>query len=634
MNTVVEYAAKLNHIFQQEEIQTEEKLKKSLEILRSIKEFGERKDLPTVFCCFVNLYLIHGLHLSFPENAKKNIQEDERPFFSVTRNDEQFFHYIDNEAELAENSDYFLLQVQKLTDCQEEFVDFKNLYLGIFHQKKEYFLNLLEKELPVVDYYLCYMAIRDHIFDIEQRKNGTKSKEEFLASKEELCIRYSRFKQRKFSFLQAESNDGSVTTNTSQSTNIPIFPLPTIRYSDSFCEEILLCQKEIWKIYNSRTMQQRMLVYETIENKLCEITETQQMGIITEKGQRKQHDLFSNIPEIRMEYLMFPLKMDFDRNTFSLLMQNYLDYQELEEVKDALEKNNQELEEKNRLLEKNKAEKIEIINEHKHNWKHLTLPSIVSSISKELKSLGNLTQANLLQKLYVDFISHQGDLKLLALKYEAVDNTALAIEFTRFIGRINEEKDCSAKSLSHILGESLELTLFRLLHHVSEDEAEVLLHSERSQVNLRDKFTDYLNKRKNITEIFHWFSDHIYPFKVNSLHTCWDQYGFIEYEVSYFYIEQIFLDLIVNALNYGLKEDNGWIEVNFDFKDPYAIFTVRNPVQTETSFLKGSGQGLTSVKNAIARLNNTENVEEFTKITVENKVHTVEMKITKNIFPK
>lgn len=63
---------------------------------------------------------------------------------------------------------------------------------------------------------------------------------------------------------------------------------------------------------------------------LQKLVEDQQLGTITVKEEKKPQDLFSNIPKIRMEYLMFPLKMDFDRNTFSLLMQNYLDYQALE----------------------------------------------------------------------------------------------------------------------------------------------------------------------------------------------------------------------------------------------------------------------------------------------------------------
>lgn len=621
MTTVEEIAGNIRNVFLAEENNHEKKLEESLKILYSLKESIEIDDFFTLFACFVNLYLMDGLHLTLPRDATKHKIKDTRSYFLAIRNDHQFFYYTENEAELTENRDYFLQQVKKIAGSEDEFETLKHLYLGIYHQERNYFEKLSGPPRSISDYYLFYMAIRDHIFAIEQRKNGKISKNEFAKSKQVLCNSYKRYKARNFSFPQPEDTVGTVVTIAARSSNLPHLPLPTIRYSDSLCQDMLLSHMGLMDLstYEGARKEKKL---EQLDEKLCEITKNQQLGNITEKGEKNQQALRSNIPEIRMEYLMFPLKMDFDRNTFSLLMQNYLDYQELEERQAQ-------------LTEKQKA-KAALLKEHAHNWGHMNYPDILSGVAKELLGAGHVNQAETLFLVYDDFLLHKNDLKLLELKYNSDSPSFFLVKFKQDL--------CSAKAklrhqtvatIEDLLEHSLRITLFRMLFSQQEEGGQddsFKLHQTKKQKDLQESFSaQFLQKNQTSSTVLQWFNGNLYPLEVLELSKSWKSIGFVKDEMAYSFLLQVFLHLLCNALNYGLKTDQGAIHFRFyqEYMDglPYLSFRVENLIHRESAFIASNGLGIKGIKDSIARLNETEDPDKFTKVEDNGDLFSVDMKI-------
>lgn len=589
MNEVLDSNKKLHDIFQKKHVVEERKLKDSLTLLLTEKKQGSQRAFHVLYCSFVNLYLSYGLHLSLPNDGKKTKKIDNLNLFLVTRNSERYFHYIENEKELKDNSNYFLEQVRAISNSEEEFEVLRCLYLGIYQQDKYYFLSLLEKDFAIVDYYLFYMAIRDHIFAIERRKNGEISKKEFVASKKELCVRYSRYKKRNFAFPQPDINDGSVATEANQSNNIPSLPLPTIRYSDSLCEEMIICSKSLYKHTERRV----------VDNNLRKIAEAQQLGTITEKGQKNHQNLFSNVVEIRMEYLMFPLKMDFDRNTFSLLMQNYLDYQELEE--------------KNHALERVQKEKQDLIDHHAHTWKHIAFPDTVLGVATSLYSggLSDKKVSEYANKLLVAYQAQQlltGNLKLLELKYN--QNPEQLREKLQHSLSSPEKR---GRSLKQLLEQNLKLRLFSMLVDSQQDTNTFRSGEEMTQ--LLESYVDSFlisGVTKRIS-IFEWFNEFIYPLTLDQS-SLWDKVYMEEMGTTYVVLSDIFSNLILNSLNYGKKDKTGFLEITLgqtekNTEDSIILdmsqnpekerlfIIIRNPMERESAFITGSGNGLTSVES-------------------------------------
>lgn len=635
MNNVMESASKLNHIFEQDEQQSESKLEEGFALLTTTNETGDPEDFITLFCCFVNLYLIHGLHLSFPKDGKTHKKEDERSHFSVTRNNLQFFHYVENEEQLEENMDYFLEQVERLSLSHQQFCDLKRLYLGIYYQDKSHFLSLSEDTHSIADYYLFYMAIRDHMYAMEQRKNKQISKEEFSASKEELTLRYRNYEGRKFSFSSPERSDGSVATGLAASRNIPLLPLPTVRYADYLCQDMLASHTQLMALEHtfdlvltiphiSNLINDPLKKYKSLDDLLREVTEKQQLGNITEKGAKNHLDLCSNIPEIRMEYLMFPLKIDFDRNTFSLLVQNYLDYQ-------ALQEKNRALEEKNKELEQQQKERKALISEHSHNWSHMHIPHVLKDISANLKGVVEQPITVTLDRIYSDFLLHKSDLELLKLKYESSNDEVFLNKFRSHLAGALVDDTGTVQTLEHIIAVSLELVLYRLLFKASQDKT----HSISSVVSiaeLKEKYIQFELDKENELEIFEWFSKEIYPFRVTTRSNDWNVRGFLINEVSYCYMVQLIIDLLNNALNYGVKSREGFIDIILDtelneLNRNYMSIHVENPVDLTTNFMLGSNRGLTSIKASIARLNCSKNPDEFTVIDASKDLFSIHMQI-------
>lgn len=622
MRSVLEPAKKVATFFQQVGKWEEETLANGFSLLKELqKELTSKDDFFTLYSCFVNLYFIYGVHLSVPENAKKNPKQDTRSYFSGTRNDDQFFYYENNQEELLQNRECFLAQLKTLSCSEEDHRDLEALYLGIYLQKKDYFLPLLEKNYAIVDYYLYYMAMREHILAIELRKNKEISKNEFLLSKKELCATYDRYKNRGFFFPEPEQNNSSLAVGDRISQNIPHLPLPTIRYSDSLCEEMVECHKGLNRLVGHVSHIQKDQI-QLIHRQLREIVKNQQLGTIRPKGKINQKDLYSNVSEIRMGYLMFPLRIDFDRNTFSLLMQNYLDYRQLEE--------------KQRLLKQHQEVKDDLLKQHAHNWGHMNYPSILGSVAKELYKEGNIAHATTLNYVYDDFLLHQNDLKLLKLKYNAQTPDAFLDEFMRSLAAKNAKfTNHKVASMRYLLEDSLRLTLFRMLFSAQEESGKdnsFKLHREKTQAQLQERFSAHFMKtNQEDMSVIEWFNQEIHSFEVEGLVTTWESIGFLQGEMAYSFLQQVILHLLSNALNYGVKTKEGSIKFIFYRElldgEPYLSFRVENTVHKESAFIPSHGYGINGIKDSIARLNTTEDKDAFTTVEEKEGWFSIDMKI-------
>lgn len=632
MQQITVIIEKLKDIFSDRTLKDFDKVTNCFSLLRWQREALSKDEFQILYCCFVNMYLIHGLHLTVPEDAKQHPEEDRmHDYFLSIRNDGRFLIYGQNEKELEENQQFFLSETKKLLNDEEEYQEFIQLYLGIYHQDRTCFQRLAEKNYPIVDYYLFYMDIQSHIYAMEQRKKESMSQKEYDSNKNQLCQSYKRYERHKkdktspFCKMGNSENNGSIETQGGGSQNVPPLPLPTIRYADSLCEELLACHFKLQNIHqNSINLEQSK---GEIDSKLRHLLKNEQLGIIAEKGEKNQQNLFSNIPEIRMEFLMFPVKMDFDKNTFSLLMQSYLDNQKLEET-------NKMLEGKNRLLEREKLEKSELIKEHAHNWGHMSQPKIAYNLALELSRSGNFVHAQLTQKLYGEILLHYNDLKLLELKYISGSNSEFLNKFRVTLEYV-EENPQDAKVLDYVIAEALELTLLRLLLSEKDDSESFHVSDFTKQKELRDSFTNFISKEPEKHEVFTWFKENLYEFQLTIQHEAWTGLiGFIEKDVAYSYMLQIFIDLLTNAMNYGLKSKEGYIHITLGYDKGYMVMSVENPIHRESAFKEGSGRGINSTKKSIARLNCSDELEQFTQITEENDIFQVKMKVFRDYLMK
>jgi hypothetical protein len=103
-----------------------------------------------------------------------------------------------------------------------------------------------------------------------------------------------------------------------------------------------------------------------------------------------------------------------------------------------------------------------------------------------------------------------------------------------------------------------------------------------------------------------WFSSELYPIKLTGTHYC-ETINLRKDGIAYIQMTEIFIDLIHNAINYGVKSKGGFINFeigtdSFEGKN-YFVFKLQNPVELETSFVESEGQGLKSVNEVIYKLN-------------------------------
>lgn len=274
-----------------------------------------------------------------------------------------------------------------------------------------------------------------------------------------------------------------------------------------------------------------------------------------------------------------------------------------------------------------------IMDEHVHNCKNITFPKIIFQVAKELSRGETERDKRLAQDLMYAYVAQtrmDTDTKLLKLKVETSKSGDFLAELQKFMGGKNTCK------VDYLAKECLMLTLYRILMTQEEllDQEEYALSQEKTMDSLKKSFLqETITPSGGKFDVIHWFSHEIYEFHLD-LTDVWNEVSFQKQGCAFVYLGQIITNLMINALNYGVKSKNGKITLLFSEKimdgQEYLMIFIANPVERESSFLQSTGYGIDSVKEAVARLNETENLELFTTITAENQHFSVEIAIQKS----
>lgn len=283
----------------------------------------------------------------------------------------------------------------------------------------------------------------------------------------------------------------------------------------------------------------------------------------------------------------------------------------------------------NNSLEKAIADKNALINKHAHNWKHIIYPETVKNVADKLYVRGDFEYANKLFHAYNSQILLQQDLNLLQLQYtstpeeyqKAFKKTIYLVEDKRGVGIVNVFKN------------ALETVLFRLIMEEVDTRYSIssLKNNMFSSVNrevLRDSYVESFVVQSNAkVSVIDWFSKNIYPITI-SLDDCWNDVKFKPNDIAFAQITEVFIDLLHNALNYGVKSKDGYIQILFKKEvigdESIYLCTIKNPCEKDSSFSEGSGQGLRSIYEVMENLNTIS--EDF------NSNHLVEHCIQNNVF--
>ncbi len=283
----------------------------------------------------------------------------------------------------------------------------------------------------------------------------------------------------------------------------------------------------------------------------------------------------------------------------------------------------------NALEEEGRIRK-QIMDEHLHNCKNVTFPTTIYQVAKKLSRGETLREKQLSQELMYAFVAQmrvETDTKLLKLKLETSKSGDFIQEFRKFLGKKQ------GVTILSILQESLMLTLFRILMTGEELLEEYALSQEKTMEYLKKSFwQETIHPKQGRFQVLDWFSEEIYPFQVE-LCPSWKDVYFMQQGCAFVYVAQILTNLIINALNYGNKSSHGRISLHFQEKilenKPYFSIKMENPVDKNSSFLQSTGYGIESVKTSVARLNDTADVNRFTRIEDENGIFILEIFIGK-----
>lgn len=304
-------------------------------------------------------------------------------------------------------------------------------------------------------------------------------------------------------------------------------------------------------------------------------------------------------------------KSDFD-NSITIAQKNL-----------ELSKLNKQLEETIAKLEQERKEKMTLINDNAHDWTHIVYHNIVFNVAKNL---------------YENESQRENALKL----FEANNSETLLVNNLNLLKTeyISSKKDfrydlqdsfCSPRykdslSFLNILNYSLKIVLSKILledfysefddvfsknnreplqkkyidNVITKEISKIDWFSKNNREHLQKKYIDNIKKE---TSTIDWFSKNIYPINIqnicSNIHVKKDELGF-------FLLVNIFINLINNAINYGVKTKAGYLNFNFSTDETYHILSISNPMHRESSFMRSKKEGLNSVNSKLKKFNNNE----------------------------
>lgn len=319
----------------------------------------------------------------------------------------------------------------------------------------------------------------------------------------------------------------------------------------------------------------------------------------------------------RLDYLNIPTKIP---TTVKL---NAL---ELFSNKMELIKRNEQLKEANARLEQTIESKNALIDHHAHNWKHIVYPKTVKEVAEALYAEGNIEYANRLFKAYNSENILQHDLQLLRLSH-ASSQTEMQEAFRKDILLSNAR---SGVGMKKIVVDSLDTVLFRIIMEnvdtsYSLQQVKTSISAFNNMDQLRKSYTDdFIIGEMESESLLEWFNTNIYKLNLQ-INFLWEEVKVKTNSAAYTQLVEICINLIHNALNYGVKSKHGFLNIKLETEQVngtnYYTLVTENPVDSDSAFCEGSNQGLKSIQHTLEKLNkiDSQNGENNLSIEIEDK---------------
>lgn len=264
-------------------------------------------------------------------------------------------------------------------------------------------------------------------------------------------------------------------------------------------------------------------------------------------------------------------------------------------------KKNEALKEVNKQLEKEKQQKNELINANAHSWKHIVYPNIVLDIATSLYEENQIEKAAKLFEVHNSQTLLVNNLKLLETQYNSTDQEFRFDLQDSFCSPRHEKAVGILEVFDYALNTVLSKILLEKIYSKHDN-----IFNEFNRLNLQESFINKIIK-KDISTI-EWFNKEIYKINITNtnqwkeIHAKRDDFGFI-------LLVDIFINLINNIINYGVKTKEGYINIDLTKDDYYYFIKLTNPIDCETSFLPSQKKGLNSIKTQLCKFNNaTDNI--------------------------
>lgn len=288
---------------------------------------------------------------------------------------------------------------------------------------------------------------------------------------------------------------------------------------------------------------------------------------------------------------------------------NFEDVLSILSRENKLREKNAQLEELNKALQEAIDAKNEMIDRHAHNWKHISYPSTVKEVAEKLAGDENYkSYANKLFKAYNSENILKQEVLMLKLKHSGSSEDMQK----QIISDVLLPTARTGISIEKIIEDSLDLVLFRILM----EDVDTSIYTEAIKENL-SKFKDlqklrenysnhFIVKESNGVSLMDWFRQNIYSIDISTDEN-WRAVKVKKDSTAYAQLVEIFIDLFHNAINYGRKDDEGYIKIELKsdkLEDvDYLTLKISNPVDYGNVLEKGTNQGLSSMKKLLEKLN-------------------------------
>lgn len=280
------------------------------------------------------------------------------------------------------------------------------------------------------------------------------------------------------------------------------------------------------------------------------------------------------------------------------------------DIKNAIALSNKamEFEKLNIELEKQKKAKAKLLDENVHTWQHIAYHEITVNLAKQLleenpksEVASQLLDIHTAQKLLLN------SLKVLGEEFNYNNNEEY---IKRFKSSMCSSKYSTAVGVKESLSLALKTSLGKVFYEGSCSPGDNILNKENRN-SLKNSYLNNINLDK-VENILDWFSEEIYPINIINLEN-WSNIYFKREELSYFKFIEIFLNLINNVLNYGVKNESGYLNIEFDKRTineiEFYILKMKNPIEKSTAFLGSQKKGIDSIKSNIEKINNDTSFE-------------------------